>query len=60
MTTSTFNAPTLASTLTLEDLIMQTRRIRHDVMALAETRSHLFNDVHDTGEELLFGGCDST
>uniref|UniRef100_A0A0K0D058 Peptidase A1 domain-containing protein n=1 Tax=Angiostrongylus cantonensis TaxID=6313 RepID=A0A0K0D058_ANGCA len=34
--------------------------IRHDVIALAETRRrHPFNAVYDTGKELFLGTCDS-
>ncbi|VDM61251.1 unnamed protein product [Angiostrongylus costaricensis] len=40
---------------------MQARRIRYDVIGLAETRRrHLFTAVYDTGEELFLGTCDSS
>uniref|UniRef100_A0A0K0DNG4 Endonuclease n=1 Tax=Angiostrongylus cantonensis TaxID=6313 RepID=A0A0K0DNG4_ANGCA len=43
-----------------EDLLMQARMIRCDVIGLAEMRRrHPFNAVHDTGEELFLGTCDS-
>uniref|UniRef100_A0A0K0DEA4 Endo/exonuclease/phosphatase domain-containing protein n=1 Tax=Angiostrongylus cantonensis TaxID=6313 RepID=A0A0K0DEA4_ANGCA len=56
----TYNARTLASESSIEDLLMQARRIRYDVNGLAETRRrHLFNAVCETGEELFLGTCDS-
>uniref|UniRef100_A0A0K0DC20 Endo/exonuclease/phosphatase domain-containing protein n=1 Tax=Angiostrongylus cantonensis TaxID=6313 RepID=A0A0K0DC20_ANGCA len=60
VTICTYNARTLASESLTEDLLMQERRMRYDVIALAETRRrHPFNDVYDTGEELVLGTCDS-
>ncbi|VDM56343.1 unnamed protein product [Angiostrongylus costaricensis] len=60
VTISTYNARTLTSESSIEDLLMQARRIRYDVIGLAETRHrHLFNAVYDTGEELFLGICDS-
>ncbi|VDM60012.1 unnamed protein product [Angiostrongylus costaricensis] len=39
---------------------MQARRIRHDVIGLAETRrGHPFNAVYDIREELFLGTCKS-
>ncbi|VDM62389.1 unnamed protein product [Angiostrongylus costaricensis] len=39
---------------------MQARKIRYDVIGLAEMRRRQpFNTVYDTGEELFFGTCDS-
>ena len=39
--------------------MMQARRIRYDVIGLAETRRrHPLNVVYDTGEELFLGTCD--
>uniref|UniRef100_A0A0K0D6P5 Peptidase A1 domain-containing protein n=1 Tax=Angiostrongylus cantonensis TaxID=6313 RepID=A0A0K0D6P5_ANGCA len=39
---------------------MQARRIRYDVIGLAETRRRQpFNAVYDTGEEQFLGTCDS-
>uniref|UniRef100_A0A0K0CU76 Glycine hydroxymethyltransferase n=1 Tax=Angiostrongylus cantonensis TaxID=6313 RepID=A0A0K0CU76_ANGCA len=44
----------------MEDLLMQARMIRYDVIGLVETRRlHPFNAVYDTGEELFLGTCDS-
>uniref|UniRef100_A0A0K0CUZ9 DUF1273 family protein n=1 Tax=Angiostrongylus cantonensis TaxID=6313 RepID=A0A0K0CUZ9_ANGCA len=55
-----YNARTLTSESSIEDLLMQARRIRYDVIGLAESkRRHPFNAVYDTGEELLLGTCNS-
>ncbi|VDM53677.1 unnamed protein product [Angiostrongylus costaricensis] len=44
----------------IEDLFMQARRIRYDVIGLADTRrQHLFNAVYDTGEQLFPGICNT-
>uniref|UniRef100_A0A0K0D7T3 Endonuclease n=1 Tax=Angiostrongylus cantonensis TaxID=6313 RepID=A0A0K0D7T3_ANGCA len=60
VTICTYNARTLASESSIEDLLMQARMIRYDVIGLAETRRrHPFNVVYDTGEELLLRTCDS-
>uniref|UniRef100_A0A0K0DHL8 Endo/exonuclease/phosphatase domain-containing protein n=1 Tax=Angiostrongylus cantonensis TaxID=6313 RepID=A0A0K0DHL8_ANGCA len=60
VTICTYNARTLASESSMEDLLMQARMIRHDVIGLAETRRrHTFNAVYDPGEELFLGTCDS-
>uniref|UniRef100_A0A0K0DQ59 Endonuclease/exonuclease/phosphatase domain-containing protein n=1 Tax=Angiostrongylus cantonensis TaxID=6313 RepID=A0A0K0DQ59_ANGCA len=60
VTICTYNARTLASESSIEDLLMQARKIRNDVIGLAETRRrHLFNAVYDTGEEMFPGTCDS-
>uniref|UniRef100_A0A0K0CX51 Endo/exonuclease/phosphatase domain-containing protein n=1 Tax=Angiostrongylus cantonensis TaxID=6313 RepID=A0A0K0CX51_ANGCA len=60
VTICTYNARTLASESSIEDLLMQARMIRYDVIGLAETRRrHPFNAVYDTGEELFPGTCDS-
>ncbi|EYB85282.1 hypothetical protein Y032_0301g1829 [Ancylostoma ceylanicum] len=59
MTICTFNTRTLASEATIEDLMVQARKIRCDVIGLTETRRHRpLNATFDTGEE-LFGTCDS-
>uniref|UniRef100_A0A0K0DLI4 Endo/exonuclease/phosphatase domain-containing protein n=1 Tax=Angiostrongylus cantonensis TaxID=6313 RepID=A0A0K0DLI4_ANGCA len=59
-TICTYNARTLASEFSIEDLLMQARTIRYDVIGLAETRRrHPFNAVYDTGEELFFRTRDS-
>uniref|UniRef100_A0A0K0DIC4 G_PROTEIN_RECEP_F1_2 domain-containing protein n=2 Tax=Angiostrongylus cantonensis TaxID=6313 RepID=A0A0K0DIC4_ANGCA len=60
VTIGTYNARTLAYESSIEDLLMQARMIRYDVIGLAETsRRHPFNAVYDTGEELFLGTCDS-
>uniref|UniRef100_A0A0K0D6C1 Endo/exonuclease/phosphatase domain-containing protein n=1 Tax=Angiostrongylus cantonensis TaxID=6313 RepID=A0A0K0D6C1_ANGCA len=60
VTICTYNARILASESSIEDLLMQARMIRYDVIGLAETRRrHPFNAVYDTGEELFLGTCDS-
>lgn len=60
MTICTFNARTLASEASIEDLMMQARKIRYDVIGLTETRRHRpLNATFDTGEELFLGTCDS-
>uniref|UniRef100_A0A0K0CT17 Endonuclease/exonuclease/phosphatase n=1 Tax=Angiostrongylus cantonensis TaxID=6313 RepID=A0A0K0CT17_ANGCA len=60
VTICTYNARTLASESSIEDLLKQARTIRYEVIGLAETRRrHPFNAVYDTGEELFFGTCDS-
>ncbi|EYC06495.1 hypothetical protein Y032_0075g925 [Ancylostoma ceylanicum] len=60
MTICTFNARTLASEASIEDLMVQARKIRYDVIGLTETRRHRpLNATFDTGEELFLGTCDS-
>ncbi|KIH44002.1 hypothetical protein ANCDUO_25984, partial [Ancylostoma duodenale] len=60
MTVCTFNARTLASEASIEDLMMQAGKIRYDVIGLTETRRHRpLNATFDTGEELFLGTCDS-
>uniref|UniRef100_A0A0K0D622 Endo/exonuclease/phosphatase domain-containing protein n=1 Tax=Angiostrongylus cantonensis TaxID=6313 RepID=A0A0K0D622_ANGCA len=60
VTICTYNARTLASESSIEDLLTQARMIRCDVIGLAETRRrHTFNTVYDTGEELFLGTCDT-
>uniref|UniRef100_A0A0K0DNN7 Endonuclease/exonuclease/phosphatase domain-containing protein n=1 Tax=Angiostrongylus cantonensis TaxID=6313 RepID=A0A0K0DNN7_ANGCA len=60
VTICTYNARTLASESSIEDLLTQARMIRYDVIGLAETRRrHTFNAVYDTGEELFLETCDS-
>uniref|UniRef100_A0A0K0DGB5 Endo/exonuclease/phosphatase domain-containing protein n=1 Tax=Angiostrongylus cantonensis TaxID=6313 RepID=A0A0K0DGB5_ANGCA len=60
VTICAYNARTLVSESSIEDLLMQARMIRYDVIGLAETRRHHpFNAVYDTGEELFLGTCDS-
>ena len=56
----TYNARTLASESSIEDLLMQAKKIRYDIIGLAKTRRHRpFNAVYDTGEELFLGTCDN-
>uniref|UniRef100_A0A0K0DMF9 Craniofacial development protein 2-like n=1 Tax=Angiostrongylus cantonensis TaxID=6313 RepID=A0A0K0DMF9_ANGCA len=58
VTIGTYNARTLAYESSIEDLLMQARMIRYDVIGLSETRRcHPFNANCDTGEELFFGTC---
>uniref|UniRef100_A0A0K0CYB2 Endonuclease n=1 Tax=Angiostrongylus cantonensis TaxID=6313 RepID=A0A0K0CYB2_ANGCA len=60
VTICTYNARTLASEFSIEDLLMQARMTRYDVVGLAETRQrHPFNAAYGTGEELFLGTCDS-
>ncbi|VDL86421.1 unnamed protein product [Nippostrongylus brasiliensis] len=59
-TICTFNARTLASDASVEDLVMQTRKIKYSVIGLAETTRHRpLHAVFYTGEELFFGTYDS-
>uniref|UniRef100_A0A0K0DP71 Craniofacial development protein 2-like n=1 Tax=Angiostrongylus cantonensis TaxID=6313 RepID=A0A0K0DP71_ANGCA len=60
ITICAYNARTLASESSIEDLLMQARMIRYDVIGLTKTRRrHPFNAVYETGEELSLGTCDS-
>ncbi|KAK6748145.1 hypothetical protein RB195_001021 [Necator americanus] len=60
MTICTYNARTLASEAAIEDLMMQAKKIKYDVIGLTETRRrHPLNAVYETGEELFLGTCDS-
>ncbi|KAK6767040.1 hypothetical protein RB195_026537 [Necator americanus] len=60
MAICTYNARTLASEAAIEDLMMQAKKIKHDVIGLTETRRrHPLNAVYETGEELFLGTCDS-
>ncbi|KAK6742512.1 hypothetical protein RB195_010028 [Necator americanus] len=58
MAICTYNARTLASEAAIEDLMMQVKKIKYDVIGLTETRRRL-NAVYETGEELFLGTCDS-
>uniref|UniRef100_A0A0K0D768 Endo/exonuclease/phosphatase domain-containing protein n=1 Tax=Angiostrongylus cantonensis TaxID=6313 RepID=A0A0K0D768_ANGCA len=59
VTICTYNARTLASESSIEDLLMQASNVRYDLIGLAETRRrHPLNAVYDTGEELFLGTCD--
>ncbi|KAK6739368.1 hypothetical protein RB195_021038 [Necator americanus] len=60
MTICTYNARTLASEAAIEDLMVQAKKIKYDVIGLTETRRrHPLNAVYETGEELFLGTCDS-
>ncbi|KAK6735800.1 hypothetical protein RB195_018816 [Necator americanus] len=60
MAICTYNARTLASEAAIEDLMMQAKKIKYDVIGLTETRRrHPLNAVYETGEELFLGKCDS-
>ncbi|KAK6765943.1 hypothetical protein RB195_025702 [Necator americanus] len=59
MAICTYNARTLVSEAAIEDLMMQAKKIKYDVIGLTETRRHLLNAVYETGEELFLGTCDS-
>ncbi|KAK6733873.1 hypothetical protein RB195_017563 [Necator americanus] len=60
MAICTYNARTLASEAAIEDLMMQAKKIKYDVIGLTETRRrHPLNAVYETGEELFLGTCDS-
>ncbi|KAK6743548.1 hypothetical protein RB195_010678 [Necator americanus] len=51
---------TLASETANEDLMMQAKMIKYDVIGLTETRRrHPLNAVYEPGEELFLGTCDS-
>ena len=55
-----YNTRSLASESAVEDLLIQAKKIRYDVIGLAETRRHRpFNAVYDSGEELFLGTCDN-
>ncbi|KAK6752319.1 hypothetical protein RB195_003626 [Necator americanus] len=60
MAICTYNARTLASEAAIEDLMMQAKKIKYDVIGLTETRRrHPLNAVYETGEEPFLGTCDS-
>uniref|UniRef100_A0A7I4XU33 Endo/exonuclease/phosphatase domain-containing protein n=1 Tax=Haemonchus contortus TaxID=6289 RepID=A0A7I4XU33_HAECO len=60
MAICTFDARTLASEACIEDLMMQARKIKYDVIGLTETRRHRpLHAVFETGEEPFLGTCDS-
>ncbi|ETN73794.1 hypothetical protein NECAME_13414 [Necator americanus] len=60
MAICTYNTRTLASEEAIEDLMMQAKKIKYDVIGLTETRRrHPLNAVYETGEELILGTCDS-
>ncbi|VDO83171.1 unnamed protein product [Heligmosomoides polygyrus] len=56
----TYNARTLASEASVEDLMMQARKINYDVSGLTETRGrHPLHAAYDSGEELFLKTCDN-
>ncbi|ETN81834.1 hypothetical protein NECAME_00184 [Necator americanus] len=56
MAICTYNAPTLASEANIEDLMMQAKKIKYDVIGLTETRRrHPLNAVYETGQGLFLG-----
>nr|CDJ86408.1 Endonuclease exonuclease phosphatase domain containing protein [Haemonchus contortus] len=60
MAICTLNARTLASEACIEDLMMQAKKIKYDVIGLSETRRHRpLHAVFETGEEVFLGTCDS-
>ncbi|ETN75641.1 hypothetical protein NECAME_12234 [Necator americanus] len=60
MAICTYNARTLTSEAAIEDLMMQAKKIKYDVIGLTETRRrHPLNAVYGTGEELFLRTCDS-
>ncbi|KAK6735353.1 hypothetical protein RB195_018513 [Necator americanus] len=60
MAICTYNARTLAAEAAIEDLMMQAKKIKYDVIGLTETRRrHPLNVVYETGEELSLETCDS-
>ncbi|KAK6735948.1 hypothetical protein RB195_018919 [Necator americanus] len=60
MAICTYNTRTLASEAAIEDLMMQAKKIKYDVIGPTETRPrHPLNAVYETGEELFLGTCDS-
>ncbi|VDP37807.1 unnamed protein product [Heligmosomoides polygyrus] len=61
MTICTYNARTLASEASGEDLMMmQARKIKYDVIGLTQTRRHHpLHAAYDSEEELFLGTCDS-
>ncbi|VDM56110.1 unnamed protein product [Angiostrongylus costaricensis] len=60
VTICTYNVHTLASESSREDLLMQARKIRYDVIGVAEkSRHHPFYALYDTGEEPFPGTCDN-
>ncbi|KAK6732121.1 hypothetical protein RB195_016480 [Necator americanus] len=60
MTICAYKVRTLASEAAIEDLPMQAKETRYDVIRLTETtRRHPLNAVYETGEELFVGTCGS-
>ncbi|KAK6733509.1 hypothetical protein RB195_017330 [Necator americanus] len=60
MTNCTYKARTRASGAAIEDLMMQAKKIKYDIIGLTEMRRrHSLNAVYKTGEELFLGTCGS-
>ncbi|ETN77391.1 hypothetical protein NECAME_11090 [Necator americanus] len=60
MAICTYNARTLAAEAAIEDLMVQAKKIKYDVIGLTETgRRHPLNAAYETGEELSLETCDS-
>ncbi|VDP05417.1 unnamed protein product [Heligmosomoides polygyrus] len=60
VTICTYNARTLASEASVEDLMMQARKIKYDVIGLTEMRRHHpLHAGYDSGEELFLGTCNN-
>ncbi|KAK6727478.1 hypothetical protein RB195_005267 [Necator americanus] len=60
MAICTYKARTFASEAAIEDLMMQAKKIKYDVIGLTETRRrHPLNAVYETGGKLFLGTCDS-
>ncbi|ETN70453.1 hypothetical protein NECAME_14751 [Necator americanus] len=60
MTSCTYNADTPTSHAAVENLMMQARKFKYDVIRLTEKRRrHLLNAVYETEEGLFLGTCDS-
>ncbi|XGW10366.1 hypothetical protein V3C99_012118 [Haemonchus contortus] len=60
MTICTSNARTLASEACIEDLMMQARKIKYDVIGMTETsRRRPLHAVFEIREEQFLGTCDS-
>ncbi|ETN73421.1 hypothetical protein NECAME_18347 [Necator americanus] len=59
MAICTYNARTLASEAAIEDLMMQAKKIKYDLIGLTETRRRHPLAVYETREELFLGTCDS-
>ncbi|EYC22362.1 hypothetical protein Y032_0017g3304 [Ancylostoma ceylanicum] len=60
MTICTFKARTAASEASIEDLMVQARKTRYDVLGLTVTRRNQpLNATIDTGKELFLGICHS-
>ncbi|VDO94463.1 unnamed protein product [Heligmosomoides polygyrus] len=56
----TYNACMFISEASVEDLMMQARKIKYDVIGLTETRRHHpLHASYDSGEELFPGTCTS-